>query len=227
MVEETLRLEGFSDSLRGARSYCVAASPAFAQRFLKSRLAALDADVAHRGRKILVFQGAAPAPRWLLQHGWDATFHVRDVADLKLALTHLQHAARPTRVVWAGGDPAPAALATLARMEGISLLSMGEKPPAAVEHWQAIFWSPDAAQEDVEAALVARMGTTGVTGLRSVLKELRGSQVGLVWSSIGESDKKGSIYWYDPSEGGETAVQIDLVEAAAVLTDVAALLLKK
>jgi hypothetical protein len=71
------------------------------------------------------------------------------------------------------------------------------------------------------------MGTTGVTGLRSVLKELRGSQVGLVWSSIGESDKKGSIYWYDPSEGGETATQIDLVEAAAVLTDVAALLLKK
>ena len=227
MVEETLRLEGFSDSLRGARSYCVAASPVFAQRFLKSRLAALDADVAHRGRKILVFQGAAVVPRWLLQHGWDATFHVRDVADLKLALTHLQHAARPTRVVWAGGDPAPAALATLARMEGISLLSMGEKPPAAVEHWQAIFWSPDAAQEDVEAALVARMGTTGVTGLRSVLKELRGSQVGLVWSSIGESDKKGSIYWYDPSEGGETATQIDLVEAAAVLTDVAALLLKK
>jgi hypothetical protein len=66
------------------------------------------------------------------------------------------------------------------------------------------------------------MGQAGTTGLRSVLKELRGSQVGLVWSSI-EEDKKGQLYWYDPAEGVEQG-QIDLTEAANVLTEVAAFL---
>jgi hypothetical protein len=65
------------------------------------------------------------------------------------------------------------------------------------------------------------MGATGVTGLRSVLKELRGSQVGLVWSII--EDKRGSLYWYDPSEGAEK-VGLDLADAASVLTEVAAYL---
>ena len=220
MVDETVRLEGFSESLRGTRAYCVTSNPKFAQSFLKGRIAALDAEVVHRGRKILVFQGTYVPPRWLLQMGWDATFHVRDVQDLKLALTHLQHTTRPTRVVWTGGDPPPAVMASLARMDGLTLLTLGEKAPQHPD-WQLIFWSPDVAQEEVEPTVMARMGSA--TGLRSILKELRSSQVGLVWSSVGE-EKRGSLYWYDPSEGGDLAAQIDPHEAAAVLTDVAAFL---
>ena len=87
-----------------------------------------------------------------------------------------------------------------------------------------IFWSPDAAQEDVESTIVTRMGQAGVVGLRSVLRELRGSQVGLVWSSKEEKDKHGAMYWYDPTDGVDLATQIDLQEAAAVLTEVAAFL---
>ena len=223
MTEATVRLEGFSESLRGANSYCVVTNTTFAQNFLKGRLAAVDAEVAHRGRKVLVFQGAAVPPRWLLHQGWDAVFRVRDVQDLKLALTYIQHTSRPTRVVWAGGDPSPAVMANLARMDGITLIAMGEKAPTHPE-WQMIFWSPDAAQEDVESTIVTRMGQAGVVGLRSVLRELRGSQVGLVWSSKEEKDKHGAMYWYDPTDGVDLATQIDLQEAAAVLTEVAAFL---
>jgi len=222
MAAETVRLEGFSESLRGANVYCVAANQTFTQNFLKGRMAALDAEVTHRGRKVLICQ--APPPRWLITLGtWDAVFRVREVQDLKLALTYIQHTARPTRVVWMGAEPAGAVMTTLGRLDGITLIGVGEKAPAHPD-WQMIFWAPDATQEEVEATITGRMGPTGVTGLRSILKELRASQVGLVWSSKDEKDKHGSLYWYEPADGVELAAPIDMQEAAAVLTEVAAFL---
>ena len=223
MAGETVRLEGFSESLRGANSFCVASNPKFAQNFLKGRMASVDAEVAHRGRKVLVCQGTYVPPRWLLHLGWDAVFRVRDVQDLKLALTYIQHAARPTRVVWTGSEPAAAVMTSLARLDSITLIGLGEKAPAHPD-WQLIFWSPDVVQEEVEATVVARMGPTGATGLRSILKELRASQVGLVWSSKDEADKHGALYWYDPADGVDLATTIDAQEAAAVLLEVAAFL---
>jgi len=221
MAAETVRLEGFSESLRGANAFCVGTNQAFTQNFLKGRMAALDAEVTHRGRKVLICQ--ASPPRWLLNLGnWDAVFRVREVQDLKLALTYIQHTARPTRVVWMGAEPAAAVMTTLGRLDGISLLGIGEKAPAHPD-WQMIFWGPDAMQEEVEATITARMGPTGVTGLRSILKELRAANVGLVWSSKNE-DKHGSLYWYEPADGVELAAPIDMQEAAAVLTEVAAFL---
>lgn len=225
-VEETLRLEGFAESLKGHRVYCVAKSPKFAEVFVRGRVAALDADVAHRGRKLLVVQGTAAPPRWLISIGWDATFHVRDVADLKLALTHAQHAARPTRVFWFGGEPQAAVMAALARMEGVSLVAIGDKLPTATD-WQAIFWAPDSAVEEVEAGVITRMGSTGTGQLRAVLKELRASNVGLVWSAIGEADKRGGLYWYDPQEGEDLRPGLDVGEAAEMLRKVADMLVAK
>ena len=220
-MEPTLRLEGFSESLRGRRSYCVASTGPQAEQFLRGRLSTLDTEVAHRGRRVLVFQGATAPPKWLTQLGWDALFHTRDLQDLKLAVSYIQNAVRPTRIVWAGGDPAPSVMALLIRMD-ITLIGVGEKAPTSTD-WQAIFWPSDA--EDVEPAIQARMGAAGTTGLRSVLKELRGSQVGLVWSSIEESDKKGALYWYDPVEGSQNT-HLDLAETATMLVDLAAYLRK-
>ena len=221
-MEPTVRLEGFSESLRGRRSYCVASTPSQGHQFIKGKLSVLNTEFAHRGRRVLVFQGSAP-PKWLTQLGWDASFHVRELQDLKLAVSYIQNAVRPTRVVWAGGDPSPSVFSLLSHMD-ITLLGLGDKAPSHPD-WQAIFWSSDATQDEVEPVIVSRMGQTGVTGLRSVLKELRGSQVGLVWSSIEESEKRGALYWHDPTEGVEQG-QIDLAEAANVLTEVAAFLRK-
>ena len=221
--EQTLRLEGFAESVKGHRTYCVATTPKFAERFLRARIAGLDAEVAHRGRKIMVFQGAATgavAPRWLTTLPWDAAFHARDVADLKLVLTHIQHAVRPTRVVWAGQDPAPAVLAALSRMEGVTLVTIGERAPTSAD-WHAIFWAPDATLEDVEGAVTLRMGASGSAQVKPLLKELRASEVGLVWSAIGEADRRGGLYWYDPSEGEDLRPGIDVGEAADILRKVA------
>lgn len=234
-MADTLRLEGFAESLKGYRTFCVAGSgSAFAETFVRGRVAALDAEVVHRGRKVLVVQqqgsgaGSSAAPRWLTSIGWDATFHVRDVGDLKLALTHVQHAARPVRVFWFGAEPQAAVQTALARMDGVSLVAIGPSAPAAANDWHAVFWPPDAAPEDVEPAVVARTGTAGAaagTGqLRAVLKELRASNVGLVWSAIGEADRRGALYWYDPQEGEDLRPALDVSEAAETLRKVADML---
>lgn len=216
--QETVRLEGFADSLRGHRVFFIAGKGL--QQTLRARVAALDAEAVHRGRKILVVQGA-PAPRWLLGLGWDATFHVKDVQDIKLALTVIQHTTKPVRVVWVGAEPAAAVVAALSKVDGCTLVAVGER---ATGDWEAIFWPPEAIVEDVEPVVTARMG--GVGGgkgsyLRSVLKELSASGVGLVWSSIGESDKRGELYWYDPAEGEAAEAGLDPAEAAETLRSVA------
>ena len=222
-MEPTLRLEGFSESLRGRRSFCVSTSVGQSQLFLKGRLATLNTEVAHRGRKILVFHGTAAVPKWLVQLGWDSFFHVKDTQDMKLALTSIQHAARPTRVFWVGSEPPQSVLALVAKMDGMTFVGVGDRAPIHPE-WQAIFWSSEVGHDDVEPVIQARMGAVGLTGLRSVLKELRGSQVGLVWSTIDETEKRGVLYWYDPSECSEQGSTLDLAEAAATLTELAAYL---
>jgi hypothetical protein len=148
--------------------------------------------------------------------GWDAMFLIRDVQDLKLALTFIQHMTKPGRVVWTGGDPAANVLALLAKVDALSLICVGERAPVATD-WQAIFWSPGATVEDVEPSVLSRMGSQG--RLRSILSELRASNVGLVWSSIGDG-VRGSLYWYDPSEG-IAAAPIDPEETAEILRSLA------
>jgi len=74
---------------------------------------------------------------------------------------------------------------------------VGDKAPA-IDQWDAVFWSPGSTIEDVEPLVTARLGPQ--QRLKSILSELRSSDVGLVWSSIRE-ERKGSLYWYDPAEG--------------------------
>jgi hypothetical protein len=147
-------------------------------------------------------------------------FHVRDVQDLKLALTYIQHCGKPVRVVWAGTEPSASVLQSLLKYEQLTLVGIGERTPASLE-WQAVFWSPDSSFEELEAGVGARMGAGATGTLRSVSRELRASEVGLVWSSIGESEKKGCLYWYDPAEGSAAVASFDPREAAEVLRQVA------
>ena len=207
---ETLHLEGFSDSLRGAKVYCVASSTAAARDFLKSQMNRLSEDVSNRGRKVLVCPGTVP--RWLQNLGWDASFRLQDNQDIKLALTYIQHMTKPGRVVWIG-DPAPTVLAHLNKIDGLSLICVGAQPSA---DWQAVFWMPGASVEDVEPILIARMGPQG--RLKAILSELRAADVGLVWSSIRE-DKRGALYWYDPATAA--AAPIDPEETAEMLRNLA------
>lgn len=203
---ETLHLEGFSESIRGKRVFCVASNPMKAEAFLRGNREG-------RGRRVLVHQTTAVIPRWLQRLGWDATFHIRDTQDLKLALTFIQHMTKPGQVVWTGGAPAPNVLALLAKVD-ISLICVGDKAPSS--DWDAIFWTPGATVEDVEPAVTERLGSQ--PRLKSILAELRSSDVGLTWSAI-RDEKRGALYWYDPAEG--EAAPMDPEETADILRAVA------
>jgi hypothetical protein len=182
----------------------------------------LDMEVVHRGRKVLFLQEGNVNGVWLLRMKWDAVFVLRDSQDLRLALTHIIHSTRPTRLVWAGGEPSPQVAQQLAKCEGLTIIGLGLTNPVSSD-WTAIFWTCDTNPETVEPVLHYRIGPhkTEQYHIKSVLKEIQASELGLVWSSIGESDKKGSLYWFDPSEGSTGSNLYSREETVELLRSIA------
>lgn len=219
--ETEVRLEGFAENLKGHRVYCIG-SPAKLPALVRSRLAILDTEVAHRGRKVLFLQDHSAYTAWLMRMKWDAIFVVHDALDLRLGLTYVTNAAKPVRLVWAGGEPGNPVFAALARAEGVSVLGFGVQQPQAGD-WEAIFWTHDVSAEMIEPCLNTRMGYSLVAqyNVRSVLREIAASDVGLVWSTIGEKRGNGSLYWFDPAEGAGVSSVYTPIEAAELLRSVA------
>ena len=139
---------------------------------------------------------------WSNKIQWDATFRIKETQDLRLALTYIQNAVKPVRVVWVGEEP-PAAVLTAINSPEITFIGAGTTTPRLP--WTAVFWHTTCEQAKIEEGLAPRLGSQGLSALNlsSVLRELKATQVGLVWSSIGESDKTGSVYWYDSEEANQ------------------------
>ena len=221
MSDSEVRLEGFSESLRNRMLYCVG-SAKMLPGLVRSRMAVIDMEVAHRGRKVLFLQEGCLHSTWLLRMKWDAVFVLRDSQDLRLALTYVVHSVRPTRLVWAGGEPSQQVMQQLLKCEGLTTIGLGLPTPQSLE-WVAIFWTCDMEPEMVEPILSTRLGAykTEQYHVKSVLKEIQASELGLVWSSMGESDKKGSLYWFDPSEGSAGFQLYSKQEAVEILRSIA------
>ena len=219
MSSDDIRLEGFAEHLRGKKIYCVA-DHANIQQLVRSCVSSLDTEIAHRGRKVLFVQEGCVGTIWLLRMKWDAVFYLRETQDIRLALTYAINAAKPMRIVWAGGEPSSAIFQQLSKQDGISILGFGVNMPRSAE-WDAIFWKGVDA-EDIEPMLYQRLGihTTEKYHLKTVLKELKSSELALVWSSIGESDKNGSLYWHDPSDANQASTYSS-EEAADILRMIA------
>lgn len=216
-AETEVRLEGFAENLRGHRIYCVG-SAATLPALVRGRMAVLDTEVAHRGRKVLFLHDGTPFGPWLQRMKWDAIFNVHDAQDLRLGLTYVANATKPVRLVWAGGEPAAGVFAALARMDGLTVLGFGVQQPMAGD-WDAIFWTGDATADMIDHTLQPRMGHVGT--LRSMLREIAAADVGLVWSAIAETQRRGALYWFDPAEGGAATATYSPAEAAELLRSVA------
>ena len=214
---DEIRLEAFGERLKGYKIYCTG-SPALLPGLLQSRISVLDSEVAQRGRRVLVMYDSSSVS-WLQRMKWDAVFILKDSSDIRLALTYIANCSKPVRVVWFG-EPAPQVKAHLVNCEGLSLIGLGVSAPQG--EWDAVFWTHDVNTNVIESTLKNNMGpvTAGKYNLDSVLKEIRGSELGLVWSSIGESDKKGSLYWFDPSEGAGGSLY-SIKESAELLRSIA------
>ena len=199
MNDTVVRLEGFAAPLKGQRIWVCGPAATLGQQ-VQSRLALLEEELLGRGRKVLIVQNSRDIPMsWSHKVQWDATFRIKETQDLRLALTYIQNAAKPVRVVWIGDEP-PLALLTNLASPDITLMAASTQTPRL--QWSAIFWHTTTDQAKIEEGLGPRIGISALQSmnLSSVLRELKASQVGLVWSSIGESDKKGTAYWYDAEE---------------------------
>ena len=222
MSDNIVHLEGFAEPLKSHRIYCVG-SPNLLPSLVRSRLALVDGEVAHRGRKALFIQEGFAHSAWLLRMKWDAVFVLKEALDLRLGLTYISNAQKPVRLVWAGAEPASSVFQHLSRVEGLTLISLGINVPNHPDWWDAVFWTHDTSLESIEPFLLYRLGaaTMGKYNLNSVMKEIKASEVGLVWSSIRESDKSGSLYWFDPAEGGGGTALYTRQEATDILQSVA------
>ena len=221
MVTDEIHLEGFAENLKGHYLYCIG-SPKLLPALVRSRITLVDSEVAQRGRKVLIVQEGNANQTWLLRLKWDAVFVLRESSDLRLALTYITNCARPVRVVWsASSEPTNQVFQVISKCEGLTLIGMGSTNAISSE-WHAIFWTHDMIIDTIESALNARVGAqaTGKYNISSVLKEVRASDLGLVWSSIGASDKRGLLYWFDPSEGSADSLY-SRQEAADLLRTIA------
>jgi hypothetical protein len=224
-MSDVVRLEGFSTPLKG-QTLWLCGTAATLEKQIMNRLAVLEEELLGRGRTILMLHNTLSIPlRWTHKVKWDSVFRIRDSPDLRLAVSYIQNTVKPVRVVWIGDEPPIALQAALANSDITFIVGSITYPRG---NWGAIFWHPSAEQKQIEDALAPRIGIPAIQRLNlvSVLRELRASDVGLVWSSIGESDKHGTCYWYDAEETG-TVNTFEPVEAAEILRDVAEYLLKK
>lgn len=201
-MSDTIRLEGFAAPLKGQRLWVCGPAETLGKQ-IQNCLAILEEELINRGRKVLVIQNAKDFPMmWSNKIQWDATFRIKETQDLRLALTYIQNAVKPVRVVWVGEEP-PAAVLTAINSPEITFIGAGTTTPRLP--WTAVFWHTTCEQAKIEEGLAPRLGSQGLGALNlsSVLRELKATQVGLVWSSIGESDKTGSVYWYDSEEANQ------------------------
>lgn len=218
MNDTVVRLEGFAAPLKGQRIWLCGPAATLGQQ-VQSRLALLEEELLGRGRKVLIVQNSRDIPmNWSNKVQWDATFRIKETQDLRLALTYIQNAAKPVRVVWIGDEP-PLALLTNLASPDITLLAANTTTPRL--QWSAIFWHTATEQAKIEEGLGPRIGISALhaMNLPSVLRELKASQVGLVWSSIGESDKKGTAYWYDAEEAVQKTT-MDPTEMSSLLHEI-------
>jgi hypothetical protein len=213
---ETVRVEGFGNTLRGEKIWLVGF-----ETLLPNRLHVLEQELLGRGRRVLVLaDGKKHIPRWATKVEWDAIFHIKDGVDLRLAITYITNGVKPMRVVWCGDEPSQAILKAMVVPE-VTFVGHGCTQPKG--DWNAIFFSGELDATRIEEALISRMGSGKLSrlNLKSVIPELRAVKAGLVWSSIGEPDKTGAVYWYDIAEGEPPHEPFDTSEASEFLREIA------
>lgn len=213
---DTVRVEGFGSSLKGQKIWVIGD-----EHLLPNRLHVVELELLGRGRRVLLLaDGRKYIPRWANHMEWDAIFKIKDAFDLRLAITYITNAAKPLRIVWIGDEPTPTLMSKL-HVHDATFIGFGNNKPQ--QQWDCIFFSGLLDKVKIEDALIARMGSAKLShfNLQSVLPELRAAKAGLVWSSMGESERSGNLYWYDIAEGEAPSEPYDMTEAANFLRDLA------
>jgi len=216
-MSEVIHLEGFESSIRGKKVWVIG-DESLALR----RLNLSVSENLGRGRTVCVLDSHRALPKSFQKFSWDALFKLKDQQDLRLALTYITNATKPIHVVWVGEEVSTQVLQKLLD-PSITLIALGSRTHIPVQPWNAIFFPSDMNSQQVEEMLISRVGPSGLKtmNLRSILPELRTAKASLVWSNIDETERSGSLYWFDTMDGQPPEELWNPMETAGFLHDLA------
>lgn len=220
---QPIRLEGFDESLRGHRTLVVGPPESWL-----ARMNMLESEVLYKGHSVLVIQentkGTGREYPSLMRRRWDVIFRLRETFDAQMLVTYVQNAGKPCRVLWAfpphGLAEVPKSIWT--RWNGgndVTLIGGTETGLLGGVEWETILFQLKSEQNLIERVLTAR--GPGIASMLAKVKdhlsEIGESGAAVAWSNIDEEDKKGKLYWYDPSEGTETGEIYNKKEVSELL----------
>ena len=216
-MSEVIHLEGFESSIRGKKVWVIG-DESLALR----RLNLSVSENLGRGRTVCVLDSHRTLPKSFQKFAWDALFKLKDQQDLRLALTYITNATKPIHVVWVGEEMSAQVLQKLLD-PAMTVIALGSRTHVPVQPWNAIFFPPDMNSQQVEEMLISRVGPSGLKtmNLRSILPELRTAKASLVWSNIDETERSGSLYWFDTMDGQPPEELWNPIETAVFLRDLA------
>jgi len=216
-MSEVIHLEGFESSIRGKKVWVIG-DESLALR----RLNLSVSENLGRGRTVCVLDSHRALPKSFQKFSWDALFKLKDQQDLRLALTYITNATKPIHVVWVGEEITAQVLQKLLD-PAMTVIALGSRTHIPVQPWNAIFFPSDMNSQQVEEMLISRVGPSGLKtkNLRSILPELRTAKASLVWSNIDETERSGSLYWFDTMDGQPPEELWNPMETAGFLHDLA------
>lgn len=227
MSSGSIQLEGFDGSIRGTKVLMLGK-----ETDVLARLAVLEGESLFKGRSVLVIQEkvrstqGASLPLSLLKRRWDCIFRVRENFEAQMLATYAANAPKPLRIVWwcdGSGHEIPRALWGRWIKNDITLLGYSTTGDMLGCEWDTIYFPKDVAESTVGLVLGARgSGIRSLaSGIAGHLSEISASGAALVWSNAGDTDPKGGLYWYDPTEGRGQMYKMTKSEAKSVLDEVA------
>lgn len=216
-MSEVIHLEGFESSIRGKKVWVIG-DESLALR----RLNLSVSENLGRGRTVCILDSHRTLPKSFQKFAWDALFKLKDQQDLRLALTYITNATKPIHVVWVGEEMSAQVLQKLLD-PAITVIALGSRTHVPIQPWNAIFFPSDMNSQQVEEMLISRVGPSGLKtmNLRSILPELRTAKASLVWSNIDETERSGSLYWFDTMDGQPPEELWNPMETAGFLHDLA------
>lgn len=216
-MSEVIHLEGFESSIRGKKVWVIG-DESLALR----RLNLSVSENLGRGRTVCILDSHRTLPKSFQKFAWDALFKVKDQQDLRLALTYITNATKPIHVVWIGEEVSGQVLQKLLD-PAMTVIALGSRTHVPIQPWNAIFFPSDMNSQQVEEMLISRVGPSGLKtmNLRSILPELRTAKASLVWSNIDETERSGSLYWFDTMDGQPPEELWNPIETAVFLRDLA------
>lgn len=216
-MSEVIHLEGFESSIRGKKVWVIG-DESLALR----RLNLSVSENLGRGRTVCILDSHRTLPKSFQKFAWDALFKLKDQQDLRLALTYITNATKPIHVVWVGEEISAQVLQKLLD-PAITVIALGSRTHVPIQPWNAIFFPSDMNSQQVEEMLISRVGPSGLKtmNLRSILPELRTAKASLVWSNIDETERSGSLYWFDTMDGQPPEELWNPMETAGFLHDLA------